>query len=88
MSNSHHKGTTLPAKEQAHHTAAQFENSPSTAQSAKKSTHLFSSTAKGIIIGAVAGRFLPVLNTFTGALVGGITAKVLEYRQKPKHAHS
>lgn len=48
----------------------------------KKSSHLLSPTVKGALIGAVAGHFLPVFNTLTGAIVGGITAKVLNRQCK------
>lgn len=52
-----------------------------------QSTTLWSPTIKGIVIGAIAGRFLPVFNSFTGAIAGGVAAKVLQHRHKPKHVH-
>ncbi|MFU8926865.1 hypothetical protein [Acinetobacter puyangensis] len=51
-----------------------------------KASQLLSPTVKGALIGAVAGHFLPVFNTVTGAIVGGITAKVLNRQHTKKHA--
>jgi uncharacterized membrane protein len=40
----------------------------------------FSPTAKGALIGAVAGSILPVFGTISGAIIGAIGGKVYEKR--------
>jgi uncharacterized membrane protein len=44
----------------------------------------FSPTVKGVLIGAVAGSVLPVLGTFSGAIIGGISGKLYEKKCKNK----
>ena len=46
----------------------------------------FSPTAKGALIGAVAGSILPVFGTISGAIIGAIGGKVYEKKclNKPK----
>ena len=48
----------------------------STTQTTPKAKSRFSPTAKGVLIGAVAGSVLPVFGTISGAIIGGISGKV------------
>lgn len=50
----------------------------STHDQTAKSKSRFSPTAKGVLIGAVAGSILPVFGTVSGAIIGGISGKVYE----------
>ena len=53
-------------------------NSSNETHGSERKKSRFSPTAKGALIGAVAGSILPVFGTFSGAIIGGIAGKVYE----------
>lgn len=59
-------------------TDTQHSNLDSTTAPLPKPKSRFSPTAKGVLIGAVAGSVLPVFGTISGAIIGGISGKVYE----------
>ncbi|MCH4247682.1 MAG: hypothetical protein LKF82_07565 [Acinetobacter populi] len=77
MSTTDLHNANLPTDAPVAETALNHNDNTEPSKTTKKSSQLLSPTVKGALIGAVAGHFLPVFNTVTGAIVGGITAKVL-----------